>query len=146
MLFYRTLVHALVILLCASVLSVLSDAAHIEGLKLVLALFDASHYLLFSFAAAAALNRQRALVLVLLVVAVIFTWPPDTERIVHVLLPIGAGVLVGTAAQQLRSPQELYDRPFIQKFWKYAMTSVVGVVMGVLSIGLTWHAFGHLPA
>ena len=101
MLFYRTLVHALVILLCASVLGVLAEAAHVEGLKLVLALFDASHYLLFSFAAAAALNRQRALVLVLLVAAVIFTWPPDTERIVHVLLPIGAGVLVGTAAQQL---------------------------------------------
>ena len=26
--------------------------------------------------------------------------------------------------------QELYDRPIVQKFWKYAMTSVVGVVMG----------------
>jgi hypothetical protein len=101
MLFYRTLVHALVILLCASVLGVLAEAAHLEGLKLVLALFSASHYLLFSVAAAAALNRQRALVLVLLVVAVILTWPPDTERIVHVLLPMGAGVLVGTGAQQL---------------------------------------------
>ena len=26
--------------------------------------------------------------------------------------------------------QELYNRPLIQKFWKYSMTSVVGVVMG----------------
>jgi len=26
--------------------------------------------------------------------------------------------------------QELYDRPFVQKFWKYSMTSVVGVIMG----------------
>src|SRR3954471_5086791 len=24
----------------------------------------------------------------------------------------------------------LYERPFVQKFWKYCMTSVVGVVMG----------------
>ena len=26
--------------------------------------------------------------------------------------------------------QELYERPLVQKFWKYSMTSVVGVVMG----------------
>jgi putative flippase GtrA len=26
--------------------------------------------------------------------------------------------------------QTFYDRPIVQKFWKYAMTSVVGVVMG----------------
>ena len=26
--------------------------------------------------------------------------------------------------------QTLYERPLIQKFWKYSMTSVVGVVMG----------------
>jgi putative flippase GtrA len=26
--------------------------------------------------------------------------------------------------------RDLYDRPLIQKFWKYSMTSVVGVVMG----------------
>jgi putative flippase GtrA len=26
--------------------------------------------------------------------------------------------------------QELYQRPLVQKFWKYSMTSVVGVVMG----------------
>ena len=26
--------------------------------------------------------------------------------------------------------QDLYERPLVQKFWKYSMTSVVGVVMG----------------
>ena len=26
--------------------------------------------------------------------------------------------------------ERLYERPFVQKFWKYCMTSVVGVVMG----------------
>jgi putative flippase GtrA len=26
--------------------------------------------------------------------------------------------------------RELYDRPLVRKFWKYSMTSVVGVVMG----------------
>src|SRR3954453_22938937 len=26
--------------------------------------------------------------------------------------------------------QDLYERPLVQKFWKYAMTSVVGVVLG----------------
>jgi putative flippase GtrA len=26
--------------------------------------------------------------------------------------------------------QNLYERPLIQKFWKYSMTSVVGVIMG----------------
>lgn len=26
--------------------------------------------------------------------------------------------------------QAIYDKPIVQKFWKYAMTSVVGVVMG----------------
>jgi hypothetical protein len=101
MLFYRTLVHALVILLCVSLLGVLAEGAHLAGLKLVLDLFDATHYLLFSCTAAAALNRQRAFVLVLLVVAVILTWPPDPSRIVRVLLPVGAGVLVGTGLQQL---------------------------------------------
>jgi uncharacterized protein YjeT (DUF2065 family) len=28
----------------------------------------------------------------------------------------------------------------------YSGFRVVGVVMGILGIGLTWHAFGHLPA
>lgn len=101
MLFYRTLVHALVILLCVSILAVLAQAAHLEGVTLVLALVDAAHYLLFAFAAAAALNRQRALVLVVLVLAVMLTWPPATARVVHVLLPVAAGVLLGSGLQQL---------------------------------------------
>jgi putative flippase GtrA len=38
-----------------------------------------------------------------------------------------------TSSRRIPGPpwlQELYDRPLIRKFWKYAMTSVVGVVMG----------------
>jgi zinc transporter ZupT len=101
MLFYRTLVHALVILLCVSILGVLAEAAHLEGITLVLALLNATHYLLFAFAAAAALNRQRAFVLVLLALAVILTWPPDAARIVRVLLPVAAGVLIGSGLQHL---------------------------------------------
>ena len=101
MLFYRTLVHALVILLCVNVLAVVAAAAHAEGITLVLSLLDAAYYLLFASASAAALNRQRALVLVLVVLAVILTWPLAPQRIVHVLLPIAAGVLLGSGLQQL---------------------------------------------
>jgi putative flippase GtrA len=38
-----------------------------------------------------------------------------------------------TSARRIPGPawvQELYERPTVQKFWKYSMTSVVGVVMG----------------
>jgi putative flippase GtrA len=38
-----------------------------------------------------------------------------------------------TSSRRIPGPgwvQELYERPLIQKFWKYSMTSVVGVVMG----------------
>jgi putative flippase GtrA len=38
-----------------------------------------------------------------------------------------------TSTPRIRGPewlQELYERPLVQKFWKYSMTSVVGVVMG----------------
>lgn len=127
MLFYRTLVHALVILLCVSLLAVLANAAHLDGITLVLDLLNAAHYLLFAFAAAAALNRQRALVLVLLALAVILTWPPETERIVRVLLPVAAGVLIGSGLQHLvndanrvrrthgRRPQPLRTEPTIRE-------------------------------
>ncbi|MBV8518829.1 MAG: hypothetical protein JO197_15645 [Acidobacteria bacterium] len=101
MLFYRTLVHALVILLCVNVLAAVAAAAHAEGITLVLSLLDAAYYLLFASASAAALNRQRALVLVLVALAVMLTWPLAPQRIVHVLLPIAAGVLLGSGLQQL---------------------------------------------
>jgi zinc transporter ZupT len=101
MLFYRTLVHALVILLSVNVLAVVAAAAHADGITLVLSLLGAAHYLLFAGTAAAALNRQRALVLVLVVLAVMLTWPLAPERIVHVLLPVAAGVLLGSGLQQL---------------------------------------------
>ena len=38
-----------------------------------------------------------------------------------------------TSTSRIRGPewlQEFYARPLVQKFWKYSMTSVVGVVMG----------------
>ena len=42
--------------------------------------------------------------------------------------PIPSGPMTATGGRSRL--QELYDRPLIQKFWKYSMTSVVGVVMG----------------
>jgi putative flippase GtrA len=40
---------------------------------------------------------------------------------------------VASPTRQIPGPQwvrDLYERPIVQKFWKYAMTSVVGVIMG----------------
>jgi predicted branched-subunit amino acid permease len=96
-LFYRTLVHALIVLLASNLLAALCNGARLEGLGLV----SAAHFLIFSLAMAAGLNEQRSAIVLLVVIALLLAWPPSPASVVAILIPTTAGMLAGGAARQL---------------------------------------------
>jgi hypothetical protein len=99
MLLVRTLFHALLLLTAIVIIDTLTRT--VPGVQLVLDLVRTSHYLLFSFSAAAALNRQRLLVPLVLLLAMLFAYPLPMDALVHMLVTTVIGMVLGTLLQGL---------------------------------------------
>jgi hypothetical protein len=95
----RTFFHALLILTGMVILDTITKK--VQGLQLVLGLVRTGHFFLFSFSAAAALNRQRLLIPVVLLLAVLILYPLSMDALVIILVTTTLGVLLGTALQGL---------------------------------------------
>lgn len=99
MLLVRTIFHALLLLTAVVIVDTLTK--HVAGVQLVLGLIRTGHFFLFSFSAAAALNRQRLLVPLVLVLAILIAYPITTDVLVSILVTTIIGIVVGTALQGL---------------------------------------------
>lgn len=99
MLLVRTVFHALLILTGIVIIDTLTKK--VPGIQLLLGLVRTGHYFLFSFSAAAALNRQRLLVPLVLLLGMLFAYPLSMEELVNILVTTIIGMVVGTALQGL---------------------------------------------
>lgn len=99
MLLLRTIFHALLILTGIVIIDTLTKK--VPGIQLLLGLVRTGHYFLFSFSAAAALNRQRLLVPVVLLLGLLFAYPLAMQELVNILVTIVIGMVIGTALQGL---------------------------------------------
>lgn len=95
----RTFFHALLILTGMVILDTITKK--VQGLQLVLGLVRTGHFFLFSFSAAAALNQQRLLIPVVLLLAVLILYPLSMDALVIILVTTTLGVLLGAALQGL---------------------------------------------
>lgn len=101
MLAYRALVHGVIVLLCTSVIYAVSLSAGWQGVILLLQLVDTAYFLMFSLCAGAAMNRQRALIITIIIVALLLSWPLTPIGVVRILIPSAAGILLGAAMQRV---------------------------------------------
>ena len=92
----RTLAHALIVL--AVVLVVAAFAT--RGFATVLKQLGFASYLPFALATAAAVNNQKGLLVATILVTILAIIPCAIAALAHALLPIGAGILLGTAVQR----------------------------------------------
>jgi hypothetical protein len=99
MLLVRTIFHALLLLTAVVIVDTLTS--NVAGVQLVLGLVRTGHFFLFAFSAAAALNRQRLLVPLVLAVAILVCYPMPMETLVRIIVTTTIGIVTGTALRGL---------------------------------------------
>lgn len=99
MLLVRTIFHALLLLTAVVIVDTLTKK--IAGVQLVLGLIRTGHFFLFAFSAAAALNRQRLLIPLILTLAILIGYPMTMETLVSILVTTVIGIITGSALRGL---------------------------------------------
>ena len=92
----KVLAHALA---CCAALHLLRTVLTGPGFALVLGSIELGGFTVVSLVAAGVLHRQPPVVLIVLGVALIATYP-DTD-VIRIIIPVGGGVLLGTLLRSL---------------------------------------------
>lgn len=95
MLLVRTTFHALLLLTAIVIIDTLTKS--VAGVQLVLGLVRTGHFFLFAFSAAAALNRQRLVIPLILAAALLIAYPVPMEMLVKILVTTVIGIVAGSA-------------------------------------------------
>ena len=91
MLLVRTTFHALLLLTAIVIIDTLTKS--VAGVQLVLGLVRTGHFFLFAFSAAAALNRQRLVIPLILAAALLIAYPVPMEMLVKILVTTVIGIV-----------------------------------------------------
>jgi hypothetical protein len=101
MLALRSLVHFIIIFSVWNVTGAALHGANVPGILFVLSQVDAGSYLLISAAMALSINRQRILLLLLAILTLLSSLPLMPDALPRLLVPIAAGIILGTGLQRL---------------------------------------------
>jgi hypothetical protein len=96
-----TFIHALITWAAVNILSGVLARVPDTGLRDALALVSAGVFIPFSLSVSAGLHNQRMLIVVVLVLTLLIAWPFHTDNAARLIIPIPAGLLVGTALRYL---------------------------------------------
>ena len=89
----RTLAYALIVLTLVTLASMLVTKG---GLKDILAALSWGSYVPLALATAAAITDQKGLVIALVIITILIVIPTTLQAFVRAVLPIGAGIALGT--------------------------------------------------
>jgi len=71
------------------------------GFAVVFDMLGTGGFIPFATSVTAAMQRQRGLVLVILLVTLLAAWPWTLVELEHLVVPIGVGILVGTGLRRI---------------------------------------------
>ena len=97
----RMFTHAVLFLIAAHALELLAKQASAPGYAAVMRALSPGSYAPLSVAISAALHAQRSIILVLVGLIVVGIWPFTIDDLAIWLIPVGAGILLGSLIQRL---------------------------------------------
>ena len=97
--FWHMITIALLIMLASHVLAGLAQQSGIPGYVTIMRLLSPGLYAPLAIAMSAALHAQRSVIIILTVLIIVRIWPCTVQVLSVWLLPVGAGILLGTLVQ-----------------------------------------------
>lgn len=107
----RSGLHAVIVFALLNVVAAGADRAGSPGPKLLLDQVRTGSFALVSLATAGSLHKQRVLLAILVVGTLTIAWPWSLNDLPQYLVPIAAGILLGTGLQRVIREASIHKAP-----------------------------------
>jgi accessory gene regulator protein AgrB len=111
----RVLLHAVIILAGLHLLRFIAQGVHASLLLSLLTYLSAGWFVVLSLITSAAMHNQKSLVIAVIILVPLGAWPyTNIDAFARTIVPIGVGILLGTALRPAVREWTTHDRSTTQ--------------------------------